>query len=73
MVKKKIPLLFTQQVKKHMALSLDKIKSALEDGLLSFPITDMDEQGAFKADTYAERLSWFVSHGVSSVFVAGGT
>ena len=56
-----------------MALSLDKIKSALEDGLLSFPITDMDEQGAFKADTYAERLSWFVSHGVSSVFVAGGT
>lgn len=56
-----------------MALSLDKIKSALEDGLLSFPITDMDEKGAFKTDSYAERLDWFISHEVSSVFVAGGT
>lgn len=56
-----------------MALPLDTIKAALEDGLLSFPITDMDEQGAFKADSYAERLDWFISHKVSSVFVAGGT
>lgn len=56
-----------------MALPLPTIKAALEDGLLSFPITDMDEQGAFKADSYAARLDWFISHKVSSVFVAGGT
>lgn len=54
-------------------MELSKIKSSLEDGLLSFPITDFDEQGNFKADTYAERIEWFVSHDVSSVFVAGGT
>lgn len=56
-----------------MALPLPTIKAALEDGLLSFPITDMDEQGNFKADSYAARLDWFISHKVSSVFVAGGT
>jgi 5-dehydro-4-deoxyglucarate dehydratase len=54
-------------------MELSKIKSSLEDGLLSFPITDFDAQGNFKADTYAERIEWFVSHDVSSVFVAGGT
>lgn len=54
-------------------MELSKIKSSLEDGLLSFPITDFDEQGNFKADTYAARIEWFVGHDVSSVFVAGGT
>jgi len=41
--------------------------------LLSFPVTDMDETGRFNPGTYAERLKWFVEHGVSAVFVAGGT
>lgn len=54
-------------------MELAKIKSSLEDGLLSFPITDFDEQGAFNPVTYAHRIEWFVSHNVSSVFVAGGT
>ena len=56
-----------------MALPLSQIKAALEDGLLSFPITDLDEGGNFNAKTYAERLEWFVTHNVSSIFVAGGT
>ena len=56
-----------------MALSLTQIKASLEDGLLSFPITDIDENGNFKADTFSKRLEWFVEHQVSSVFVAGGT
>ena len=56
-----------------MYLSLTKIRASLEDGLLSFPITDLDENGQFNADTYAERLDWFVTHDVSSIFVAGGT
>lgn len=54
-------------------MELSKIKTALEDGLLSFPVTDFDEKGEFNPTTYAERLEWFVGHHVSSVFVAGGT
>ena len=54
-------------------MELSKIKSSLEDGLLSFPITDFDENGEFNAETFAERIEWFVNHDVSSVFVAGGT
>ncbi|MEO6732775.1 MAG: 5-dehydro-4-deoxyglucarate dehydratase [Ferruginibacter sp.] len=56
-----------------MSLPLEKIKASLEDGLLSFPITDLDKDGKFNPDSYAARLEWFVSHKVSSVFVAGGT
>lgn len=56
-----------------MELSYTRIENALRDGLLSFPITDMDENGQFNAVTFADRLEWFVSHDVSAVFVAGGT
>lgn len=56
-----------------MSLPLTQIRASLEDGLLSFPVTDLDTEGRFNADGYAERLAWFVSHQVSSVFVAGGT
>jgi 5-dehydro-4-deoxyglucarate dehydratase len=56
-----------------MALPLAQFKASLEDGLLSFPITDLDKNGQFNADTYAGRLDWFVSQNVSSIFVAGGT
>ena len=56
-----------------MAFTTEQIRTALEDGLLSFPITDMDANGAFAPDSYAERIEWFLSHPVSSVFVAGGT
>jgi 5-dehydro-4-deoxyglucarate dehydratase len=54
-------------------MELSKIKSSLENGLLSFPITDFDENGEFNVETFADRVEWFVSHDVSSVFVAGGT
>ncbi len=56
-----------------MSLNLSQIKASLEHGLLSFPITDFDEKGEFKPSTYASRLDWFVTHNVSSIFVAGGT
>ena len=56
-----------------MSLPLSKIRASLEDGLLSFPITDIDKEGKFNAETYAARLDWFVTHHVSAVFVAGGT
>ena len=56
-----------------MALSLSAIRASLENGLLSFPITDFDSNGQFNATTYAARLEWFVTHDVSAIFVAGGT
>ncbi|ANG64356.1 5-dehydro-4-deoxyglucarate dehydratase [Marinobacterium aestuarii] len=56
-----------------MALSVERIRQSLSDGLLSFPITDLDANGKFDAATYRERIEWFVQQGVSSVFVAGGT
>ncbi|MCP8689465.1 5-dehydro-4-deoxyglucarate dehydratase [Marinobacterium sedimentorum] len=56
-----------------MALSVERIRQSLSDGLLSFPITDFDANGKFNADTYRDRIEWFVQQGVSSVFVAGGT
>ncbi|MFT5887092.1 MAG: 5-dehydro-4-deoxyglucarate dehydratase [Arcticibacterium sp.] len=56
-----------------MVLSLTQIKASLADGLLSFPVTDMDEKGNFNANTFSKRIEWFVEHDVSSIFVAGGT
>ncbi|ETX12432.1 5-dehydro-4-deoxyglucarate dehydratase [Marinomonas ushuaiensis DSM 15871] len=56
-----------------MTLSINKIRSALSDGLLSFPITDFDSNGKFQVDTYKQRIEWFVENDVSSIFVAGGT
>jgi len=53
--------------------SRDAVIQAVGDGLLSFPVTDFDEQGHFDRDSYRQRLEWFVSHEVSAVFVAGGT
>ena len=54
-------------------MELTKIKSSLEEGLLSFPVTDFNERGEFNPATYTDRIEWFVGHHVSSVFVAGGT
>ena len=56
-----------------MNFSRDAVIQAVGDGLLSFPVTDFDEQGRFDRDSYRQRLEWFVSHEVSAVFVAGGT
>jgi 5-dehydro-4-deoxyglucarate dehydratase len=54
-------------------MELAKIKSSLEDGLLSFPVTDFDANGNFNTGSFTQRVEWFVGHNVSSVFVAGGT
>ena len=54
-------------------MELSKIKDSLENGLLSFPITDFDAAGKFNAETYKTRLAWFLEHDISSIFIAGGT
>jgi len=50
-----------------------ELKQTLSSGLLSFPVTDFDEQGNFRAKTYAERLEWLAPYGASALFAAGGT
>ncbi|MCG5073440.1 5-dehydro-4-deoxyglucarate dehydratase [Paraburkholderia tagetis] len=50
-----------------------ELKQIVSDGLLSFPVTDFDAQGNFRADTYAERLEWLAPYGASALFAAGGT
>ena len=42
-------------------------------GLLSFPVTDFDEQGNFRPSTYAQRLEWLAPYGATALFAAGGT
>ena len=54
-------------------MDFENVKNALGDGLLSFPITDMDAQGKFDSESYFERVNWFMEHDISAVFVAGGT
>lgn len=56
-----------------MVFSVEQIRGALSDGLLSFPVTDFNNDGTFKAVTYKARLETFIEHGVSSIFIAGGT
>lgn len=50
-----------------------ELKSILSSGLLSFPVTDFDAAGEFRADTYARRLEWLAPYGASALFAAGGT
>ena len=49
------------------------LKTIMGSGLLSFPITDFDEQGEFRPKTYIERLEWLAPYGASALFAAGGT
>lgn len=50
-----------------------ELKSTLSSGLLSFPVTDFDEQGAFRPEAYARRLDWLAPYGATALFAAGGT
>ena len=56
-----------------MKLSIEQIRAALSDGLLSFPVTDLDQNDRFRSDSFEQRVAWFLEHNVSAVFVAGGT
>ncbi|RKP47048.1 5-dehydro-4-deoxyglucarate dehydratase [Pararobbsia silviterrae] len=50
-----------------------ELKQIISEGLLSFPVTDFDAQGEFRADTYAARLEWLAPYGATALFAAGGT
>jgi len=50
-----------------------ELKSVLQAGLLSFPLTDFDAALRFAPAAYAERLEWLQPYGASVLFAAGGT
>lgn len=50
-----------------------ELKSILSSGLLSFPVTDFDQQGDFNRDGYVRRLEWLAPYGATALFAAGGT
>ena len=49
------------------------LKSALAEGLLSFPLTDFRPDYSFDAQRYGRRLEWLLPKGASALFAAGGT
>lgn len=50
-----------------------EIKSALGGGLLSFPVTAFDRQGAFAPKPYREHVEWLSGFDAAALFAAGGT
>jgi len=50
-----------------------ELKTVLQAGLLSFPLTDFDANLAFAPRPFAERLEWLQPYGASVLFAAGGT
>lgn len=51
----------------------DSLKTALGSGLLSFPVTHFDAEGAFAADSYRAHVEWLAGYDAPVLFAAGGT
>ncbi|WP_127902991.1 5-dehydro-4-deoxyglucarate dehydratase [Solirhodobacter olei] len=49
------------------------LKAALGAGLLSFPVTPFDAEGAFNARPYTAHVGWLSGFAASALFAAGGT
>jgi len=49
------------------------LKTLLGSGLLSFPLTDFDQNGDFNENGYRQRLEWLIPYGATALFAAGGT
>ena len=45
----------------------------LGGGLLSFPVTHFDEDGAFVEGAYRAHCAWMLEHDLAGLFAAGGT
>ena len=58
---------------KYFRMTPVELKQTMSAGLLSFPVTDFDAAGDFRADTYARRLEWLMPYGATVLFAAGGT
>ncbi|NUB45480.1 5-dehydro-4-deoxyglucarate dehydratase [Fertoebacter nigrum] len=49
------------------------LKAALGSGLLSFPVTPFDDDGAFAPDSYRAHVAWLAGYKAPVLFAAGGT
>ena len=56
-----------------MTMDPGELKAIIGSGLLSFPLTDFDEQYDFLPSAYRERLLWLAPYGATALFAAGGT
>ncbi|MGB6155073.1 MAG: 5-dehydro-4-deoxyglucarate dehydratase, partial [Castellaniella sp.] len=54
-------------------IACQELKEIMNDGLLSFPVTDFKENGDFDAKGYQARLEWLMPFGARALFAAGGT
>lgn len=54
-------------------ISCQELKEIMNDGLLSFPVTDFDANGDFNPQGYQARLEWLMPFGARALFAAGGT
>ena len=61
------------KARKTNTMTPQDLKTIIGSGLLSFPVTDFDQQGNFRARTYVERLEWLAPYGATALFAAGGT
>ena len=52
--------------------SPDELRSRLKSGLLSFPLTDFDENNEFDGLSFRKRLDWLSSFPIIGNFIAGG-
>ena len=50
-----------------------ELKTVLGSGLLSFPVTAFDAEGAFYEEPYKKHIDWLSGFGASVLFAAGGT
>lgn len=55
------------------SMSPDQMAARLGGGLLSFPVTHFDADGAFVEDAYRAHCGWMLEHELAGLFAAGGT
>jgi 5-dehydro-4-deoxyglucarate dehydratase len=55
------------------SMSPDQMAAQLGGGLLSFPVTHFDADGAFVEDAYRAHCGWMLEHELAGLFAAGGT
>jgi len=61
------------KIASRVLMDPQQLKAVLSSGLMSFPITDFDEQGDFAEANYRKRLEWLMPYGATVLFAAGGT
>ena len=54
-------------------MSPTEMAQRLGGGLLSFPVTHFDADGAFAEEEYRKHCAWMLEHELSGLFAAGGT